>query len=319
MARIGGEISNLDIQLAAVPVHRIRGVVLDAGGNPVPGAAVTVRKGIASSARTGYSRDDGTFEFEAVAEGGWRISTNVDRAGVKLWAAQWVQLKARDLENLELRPAAPFAIQGRIVMEVPEGVLAPKPPSVTLAFNAGPAGLADKPAGAFLTGTPDAQGNFRIQNVYPGHYQILPGPPPAQYYLESIRIGGRDALASDVELLPGVQPLIVTYKLGGGTVRGTVENCAGGTVRLLPQDQTMWRPGFLLFAPCDSNDRYAITAVRPGEYYAVAIAGDTPIPWYATTWDDAGLVNNARTVTVRAGQNSSVDLHAIADPGAIKE
>jgi len=29
MARVGGEISNLDIKLAAVPVHRIRGVVLD--------------------------------------------------------------------------------------------------------------------------------------------------------------------------------------------------------------------------------------------------------------------------------------------------
>ena len=66
----------------------------------------------------------------------------------------------------------------------------------------------------------------------------------------------------------------------------------------------------MLFAPCDSNDRYAITAVRPGEYYALAIAGDSPTPWYATMWNDDGLVNNASTVTVRAGENSSADLRA---------
>ena len=65
-----------------------------------------------------------------------------------------------------------------------------------------------------------------------------------------------------------------------------------------------------MFAPCDSNDRYAIAAVRPGDYYALAIAGDSPIPWYATILDEDGLVENAGTVTVRAGENSSADLRA---------
>jgi hypothetical protein len=311
MVRTGGEISNLDIKLAAVPVHRIRGVVLDVSGDRVSKAAVTLGKGIGSPALIRNTRGDGTFEFETVAEGEWRISTNVDRGDPKLWAAQWVQLKAHDLENLELRPAAPFAIQGKIVMEVPEGVLAPKSPSVVLAFTAGAAGLADRPAGAFLTGIPDAEGDFRIGSVYPGPYQILPGPSPPQFYLDSIRIGGHDALESGVEILPGAQPLTVVYKLGGGNVRGTVEKCAGGTVRLLPHDKAMRRQGFVLFAPCDSNDRYAIAAVRPGDYYALAIAGDSPAPWYATMLDDDGLVNDASTVTVRAGENSSADLHAI--------
>jgi hypothetical protein len=73
----------------------------------------------------------------------------------------------------------------------------------------------------------------------------------------------------------------------------------------------MWRQGFELFAPCDSNDRYAIAAVRPGDYYALVMAGDSAIPWYATTWDDDSLVNTASTITVRAGENSSADLRAI--------
>jgi hypothetical protein len=311
MVRTGGEISNLDIKLAAVPVHRIRGVVLDVSGNPAPKATVTLGKGVGSPALIRSTRGDGTFEFETVAEGEWRISTNADQAGPKLWAAQWVQLKAHDLENLELRPAAPFAIQGKIVMEVPEGAPSPQPPSVILAFTAGAAGLADRPAGAFLDGIPDAKGDFQIRNVYPGTYQILAGLPPPQFYLDSIRIGGHDAIESGVEILPGAQPLTVAYKLGGGSVRGTVEKCAGGTVRLLPHDKAMRRQGFVLFAPCDSNDRYAIAAVRPGDYYALAIAGDSPIPWYATMLDEDGLVDNAGTVTVREGESSSADLRAI--------
>src|SRR5207247_10802505 len=137
---------------------RISGVVLDLSGNPVPKAVVSLRKGIGAPALIRTTRGDGTFEFEAVAEGEWRISTNVVQGSPKLWAAQWVQMKAHDLENLELRPAAPFAIRGKIVMEVGEGVPPPKLSSVILAFNGGVAGLADKPAGAFLTGAPDAPG-----------------------------------------------------------------------------------------------------------------------------------------------------------------
>jgi hypothetical protein len=296
MVRVGGDVSNLDIKLAALPVHRIRGVVLDPRGNPVGDATVTLRKSIGSPGLIRKTRAGGAFEFEAVTEGEWRISPNADQV------ARPVELKAHDLENLELRADAPFAMQGKIVMEVPEGATAPKPPSVVLASN----------AGGFRTGIPDAKGDVHIQNVYPGAYQILPGPAPPKYYLDSIRIGGRDALESGVGIVAGSAPLTVAYKLGGGTVRGTVEKCAGGTVRLLPHDKAMWRPGFVFFAPCDANGRYAITAVRPGEYYAVAIAGDSPTPWYATMWDDESLVNYAGAITVRAGENTSADLRAIS-------
>lgn len=311
MVRPGSESSNVDIKLSTIPVHRIRGVVIDIRGNAVPKATVTLSKRVGSSSMSRSTPSDGTFEFEAVPEGAWRIAAKVDQGGPPLWAAQWIQLNNHDLEKLELRPAAPFAIQGKIVVEAPEGVPAPKAPSVVLAFNAGPAVLADKPGGAWLTATPDGTGDFQIRNVYPGPYQILLGPAPPRYYLDSVRLGSYDALGSGVEVVPGVPPLTVVYKFGGGTVRGKVENCASGTVRLLPREKAMWRQGFLLFAPCDSNDRYEITAVRPGEYYALAIAGDSPTPWYATMWDDDGLVNNASTVTVRAGESSSADLRTI--------
>ena len=73
----------------------------------------------------------------------------------------------------------------------------------------------------------------------------------------------------------------------------------------------MWRRGFVRFAPCDSNDRYVIAAVRPGEYYALAIAGDSPTPWWAAMWGDDGPVSDVSLATVRDGENSLADLRAI--------
>jgi hypothetical protein len=272
---------------------------------------VTLSKRIGFPAPTRKTQSDGTFEFETVAEGEWRIAVKVDQAGSPLWAAQWVQVKGHDLENVELRPAAPFAIQGRVVMEVPDGAPAPQPHQVILAFHAGGGLLGDKPAGAILTGNPDAGGVFHVPNVYAGAYLILPEPAPPRYYLDSIRIGSYDALGSAVEIVSGAQPVTITYKTGGGTVRGKVEQCAGGTVRLIPHDKAMRRPGFVRFAACDANDRYEITAIRPGEYYAIAVAGNSPAPWYATMRDDDGLLNDAGTVTVRAEESTSADLRAI--------
>jgi hypothetical protein len=72
----------------------------------------------------------------------------------------------------------------------------------------------------------------------------------------------------------------------------------------------MWRQGFVFFAPCDSNDRYEITASRPGRYYVLAISGDGTTPWYGALWEDDGLLLDASTITVRAGESSLADLRA---------
>ena len=92
----------VDIKLAAAPVHRMRGTVLDLRGDPVADAAVTLDKGFASLGQRLTSKGDGTFEFESVSDGNWRVSTMVNG----LWANEEVQMKGRDAEELELRLAA---------------------------------------------------------------------------------------------------------------------------------------------------------------------------------------------------------------------
>ena len=56
-----------------------------------------------------------------------------------------------------------------------------------------------------------------------------------------------------------------------------------------------------------------MTAVRPGEYYVLAIAASNASPFWDPRWDDA-VLNQASKVTVRPSETSSADLRAIPPP-----
>jgi hypothetical protein len=86
----------------------------------------------------------------------------IGAGGVKLWAAQSVQVKDRDPEDVELRLAAPFSLPGKIVFDAPEGESAPAdPPNVIFAYNAAGFGN-DQTVPGWLIGHPDARGDFTI-------------------------------------------------------------------------------------------------------------------------------------------------------------
>jgi hypothetical protein len=316
----GGEVSKLDIKLAAVPVHRIRGVVLDLRGDPVSKLSVTLGTGVmlgAQSLHQDTKPDDGTFEFAAAADGDWNLSAAVIKDGVKLWAHQKVQIKGGDLENIQLRLSPPFSIQGKIVMEVPEGMPVPKPPSVMVEYSDMSAAVPDRinVGGLF---NPDGKGDFTVTNLYPGSYVIQPGflsPTTGPYYLDSIRLGERDALES-VQIESGALPITVTYKLNGGTVRGSVESCGAGEVLLIPQDPALRRNGFIHQTSCAQNGRFEIPAVRPGEYYGFALAVDAPAGVRRKLHGfhpelDQNLINQSVRITVRSNEATLADLRPI--------
>jgi hypothetical protein len=310
MVRPGGELWNVDIKLAAAPVHRIRGRILDIRGNPVPKASVVLGKGFGPNLAE-HAKSDGTFEFSAVVDDEWRLSAAGDQDGFKLRGAQSLEIKDHDLEKIELGLTAPFTIRGKIVTEVPEGVLAPQPPRIDVVLVSGAALLSDQ-AEAFVPAESD-EGDLTIRSVYPGPYQIQPlGNSPAPYYLDSMRLGDRDAVGSDVPILSDAEPLTIVYKLGGGTVRGTIDACGGAHVFLIPQDRVLRRGGFMRVTGCEQNGRFEFPAVRPGEYYGIAIAWNGSILSDAAMLADSGLLKQATKVTVRANESTSAEIRLIA-------
>ena len=79
---------------------------------------------------------------------------------------------------------------------------------------------------------------------------------------------------------------------------------------LIPQDPAIQSLGFLRPGRCDANDQYTISAVRPGDYYALAFAEPGGVPQR----DDI-LIGQASKVTVHVDETISADLRAIQRPG----
>jgi hypothetical protein len=305
----GGEVADVELKLLAVPAHAVRGVVLNPDGTPAPKVAIAQEEAFRSASVE--SKPDGTFEFAAVPEGEWRFTADAQRGSVKLRATEWIEVTRHDLENVKLRLVPPLTVRGKVVVEGEKGSSLPRLPSMILALRGGRTnreGILGLVGGSAPL-DPDANGNF-ITQAYPGVYRIFPllQPPPPPYYLDAVRVGDADLATQEVEISSDAA-ITVVYKTDGGSVLGRAENCASGGVVLVPSDPARRRPGFSKSGPCDSSGHYEVRAVRPGDYYALAFAGNGPV----LALDEA-LLNQAVKVTVRAGEASSADLRTITRP-----
>ena len=305
----GGEVQDVELKLLAVPAHAVRGIVLAPNGDPAPNVPVTL---VAEMRKEVKSNADGIFEFPAVPEGEWRITADRASGGVPDQAAEWVEVTAHDVENVKLRLAAPLTARGRVIVDAPKDKPAPRLASFILA----PRGRRDREVvdvgpgpGAALVQL-DANGNLTIEGLYPGLYHLSPmmQPPLPPYYLDAILIGGANLIIEDVEFPAADNTLTVVYKTDGGSVTGKAENCASGGVVLVPRDPVLRRQ-YTRSGACLANDYYEIRSVRPGDYYALAMAGNGPV----VPLDEA-LLNQAAKVTIRAGEATSADVRTVTRP-----
>jgi hypothetical protein len=292
----GAEIYGHEIKFASAPVQRISGVVLDQKGEPVSGADIQLEDPTRLTQQTyaqTNSAADGAFEFRDIPEGDWRLSAS--RAGMK--AFQSVQIAGRDVERYELRLAPPFSIEGVLMLDAP----AARPTAIMLAPAVG--------GSEIVTLRPAADGKFSAGGVYPGRYQVTPIPPGPQFYLASIKLGDQESVDGRVEFFSSSLPLTVTYRSDGGTVRGTVEECGSATVLLVSQDATLRaRREYVRSSKCSSKSTYEFTAVRPGDYYVLALSPSDPAFTFMSTDLNQGHLNAAAHVTVRSNESTQVDL-----------
>ena len=298
----GANLFEQEVRLQAVPVHRIRGVLMDVSGAPVKSVPVTLgsNQGLSFKAEDRESRAttaaDGSFEFPDVNDGIWRLSANLESPAGTLRAFTAQTMAGHDLDRVELRLTAPFSIKGVLVSTKPVRSL------VMLAPEGG--------GSVFYQGHPDDSGAFTIEGVYPGRYTIRPISPGAPDYLASIRLGDREVPPGQLlDIVSGALPLTVTYKSDGGTLRGTVEDCASGTVVVYPRDRDLQLAEFRRTAQCDARGRYEIVAIRPGEYYAFAFDRAPGLEEMFFGFElDQSLINSAVRVTVRPNESTSADL-----------
>jgi hypothetical protein len=289
---------------------------------------------------------DGSFEFPQVVDGEWRLAADLETGAQKLSATQWVDVAGHDLQELKLRLAPQFTVRGHESIETPQGMPVPDPFPVFLVPHTRPVhsdtGLSNwmrwplfhfelpiplsgpdsarlkeqietvttfqmKEQGAIVA-RPRSIGSFDFENVYAGSYRIASMTPPPPYYMAAIRVGESELTAAELELSSSTGPITIVYKTNGGSVRGTVDKCTSGVVLLIPQDPALQSLGFLRSASCDASGRYQFTAVRPGEYYALAFAGVRGIPQLNDV-----LLSQASKITIRATETTTADLPVIPE------
>jgi hypothetical protein len=108
----GGQVSDLELKLLAVPAHAVRGVLLNPDGEPVPKVAISLSEDLALVSTE--SRPDGRFEFPAVVDGEWRLSAEAASGNVKLRATQWIEMASHELKDVTLQLNRPFTVRGKV-------------------------------------------------------------------------------------------------------------------------------------------------------------------------------------------------------------
>ncbi len=301
--------TDIELKLVAVPTRSVRGIVLNPDGTPAAKVAVVVGEDFFTPVVRAQTKADGTFEFPAVADGLWRVSSDVERGDTKLRAAEWVQVAGKELEGLKLRLAAWVTVRGRVIMEPVQGRPSPKPPMLRLrAFGHGRMAEAAPPGGRMPAVISPCRISTRASTALRGSTRRCRATIWTKCAWEN-RCWPRRMWRSVQARFRS--PL--TYKTNGGSVRGSVESCGGGEVMLAPVDPALRWPQSVLTAQCDAGDRYQIASVRPGDYYALAFPADHSARIRFLEFEES-MAGQAVRVEVRAGETTSLDLRIPGSP-----
>jgi hypothetical protein len=297
----GAEVWGNDIKLRTVTLRQVRGVVLDAKGDPVPRVFVNAARtdDLLGEDLSTVSGDDGTFELTSLYAGEWSIFAEKESNGIKLKGFAGLVIGDRDVDGVELRLKAPFSIGGTVTINGSNRITGKLNLYIRPSVIAGSQGQS--------AAVVDSNGSFRIDNVYPGNYKMIaltPGPP---YFLASIKMGNRDLIGQDVEFYPGAGAIQVAFESKGGSVKGMVAECGDATVVLVPADNALRQAQFFRTTSCAEGGRFELGNVRPGDYLVFAL----------NRWESASdlisgmnqtLLNNAVNVRIVNGESATADL-----------
>lgn len=319
---LGQEIGAIDISLVAARAARLSGAALLADGTPLSGATVGLSYVVggpsgASMWSIGSTKTapDGTWTIRDVPPGEFDLSVTADPKAGSHTATMSVSVHGADVSGIVVTPAVPATISGMVVTD--DGEPLPNTPRLRVMPESLAPGADSRfvPTSSDATGVVGDDGRFTFGNVRPGPTLLRVGQLPAGWGVRSVLVGGRDHTEVPVEIR-GAQALtdirvVLSRTLPEVNARVVDDEgrTADGTVLLFPVDAARWHEvaRTLHYGRPDQHGRIRFTAVRPGDYLAIAL--DYVQTWQAT--DPAyleGLRKRATRVTVADGENEPLTL-----------
>jgi uncharacterized surface anchored protein len=304
----GAEVGGIDLRLQKIRLFHIRGKVAGSseGSQNTRAGLFMARcepgeRGIIGGTWNTIVSMDGTFDVPRVAPGSYCITAQVNRD----FAHQIVTLSGRDLDNVTLTLAPAFQVRGSVLVEG-----TPLDNLRNLTVTLGPV---DTITG-FAVGRVQADGTLILDNARPLSYSVDYNGLPANAYVKSIRIDGRDAPGGMIDVTSAADTLTLVVATDSGQATGSLRSvngdaAAGIAVVVAPAGHSLRHR--VRYAFTDANGNFTVTGLAPGDYKAFAFEAidlaSMQAPEYRRPFESMGT-----SVTVHPNGRETVDMKVIS-------
>lgn len=312
----------VNISLLYGPSYRVRGFIVGMpelvgksvdislrlkDGRPEQGGQFTVNL-----------KPDGSFEIPRILPGEYLVMLfAMDGANFHIYqAAQTVEVKDVDLDNVRLSPEADSEVRGQFRTENGEKINWSQ-----LSFTLD-SGEKDEMydfswPGPSTRGQLKPDGSFDIKKVPPGKYRVTfnsETPASRAYYVKSVGVGGQDVTASGFSVSGGTWSLDVVLSSDGATLEGVVTDdkdkpVSDAVIVALPEGENRKRRELFKKISADQHGHFVLRGMRPGGYTILALdelEDDYRDPDVMKPFEDRG-----QTVHLEKNQHTGMGLKVI--------
>lgn len=232
------------------------------------------------------------FSYVGVPPGSYSVTAHVP--GVPGQDAQFARAQivvtGQDVRDLAMSLQPAFRMTGQLVFAgttlSPPGNLGAVSLRATAANGVGQAASGTTRMGNPLVpqATIDDEARFHIGGLLPETYTLsvtVPGAPG--WWLRSAVAGGRDVLDSAFDVTGDISDAVLTFSDTRTQLSGRISTQTGAPgdslyIAAFPADRSLWRPQSrrITSARADTDGRWIITGLPPGDYRLVALTDLAP-------------------------------------------
>jgi hypothetical protein len=311
----GDEVSGIDVDLelthsvivrgrivTEVPVKTLRDTYVSLMPRP------SLAGGYMGANYGGMVQDDmGNFEIHGVPPGSYVVFANLSDGGHTYSGRALVETGNANADGVTVAVGSGVTLRGRVRLSS----------GGELDFSH--LGVSLQPVENYVGGVGvqvAADGTFVLENISDGTYRVNVGGFPEEFYLQSARLGGTDALGPGLTVshYDPLGNLDVVLSKDGGRVDGVVlkdqQPVGGAIVVLIPDPPNRNHNELYSFKTTDPLGRFSLLGLPPGDFKLFAWEQGTGLPYtdpdFIKDYEDRGS-----RVHIEEKEQQSVQLQVI--------